>query len=224
MELTKELDIGSHINFTLSFKRLDISGTAFNSRYIQYGGQKKAGAVLTVSNKNILANIQLPNWKNTICNDSNVLKVRKDNSKNTYTDNFEELKSRLVDCFDSYIDSIKLTRSSLVKNIINEDIWYETCIYTLPRTDYAIYTVGSVSKELKDKLNGYQTVIVKKREYDLELRPVTVFAELDTDSGMYIAKNDSDIQYNNDYRYIPVEGSNGSRYVTFLDMLSTFSI
>lgn len=221
MELSWEIILdGIVINVTLSFKRLDISGTGYNSRYIQFGNQKKAGAELILRTSYSVTKIPLESWKNTICADSNVIKVMKGNRKNIFFDDEKELMSRLEDCFLSYLDSIKLNRVPLDNFIVSEDIWYNTCMHIIPRTGYAIYAISSASEVFKNNVFK-NLLIVKKRDLDLEFRPVIFDAELDIDSGTYFSDRVGGISFSNK-EYLPIDGVEGSHNVRFLDMQSTF--
>lgn len=221
MDLNREINLdGTTLNVTLHFDRLDISGTGYNSRYIQFGDQKNAGASLVFKNFYSSANIPLNNWKNTICVDSNVIKVMKGNRKNKFCNDEKELMSRLEDCFTSYLDDIQLNKVTLDNFKISEDIWYNTCMYLIPRTGYAIYAISSASEKFKNSIFK-NLLVVKKRDIDLEFRPVVIDAELDIDSGTYFSDEISGIGFN-DEEYIPIDGTEGSHNVKFLDVQSTF--
>lgn len=221
MDLNREINLdGTTLNATLHFDRLDISGTGYNSRYIQFGDQKNAGASLVFKNFYSSANIPLNNWKNTICVDSNVIKVMKGNRKNKFCNDEKELMSRLEDCFTSYLDDIQLNKVTLDNFKISEDIWYNTCMYLIPRTGYAIYAISSASEKFKNSVFK-NLLVVKKRDIDLEFRPVVIDVELDIDSGTYFSGEVSGIGFN-DEEYIPIDGTEGSHNVKFLDIQSTF--
>lgn len=221
MDLNREINLdGTTLNVALHFDRLDISGTGYNSRYIQFGDQKNAGASLVFKNFYSSANIPLNNWKNTICVDSNVIKVMKGNRKNKFCSDEKELISRLEDCFTSYLDDIQLNKVTLDNFKISEDIWYNTCMYLIPRTGYAIYAISSASEKFKNSVFK-NLLVVKKRDIDLEFRPVVIDAELDIDSGTYFSDEISGISFN-DEEYIPIDGAEGSHNVKFLDIQSTF--
>lgn len=221
MELSGEISLdGTVVNTTLSFRRLNISGAGYNSRYIQFGDQKKAGAELILRAPCSITKIPLDNWKNTICSDSNVLKVKKGNIKNTFSDDEKELMLRLDDCFSSYLNSIQLNKTPLDHFVVSEDIWYNTCMYIIPRTGYAIYTISSASEAFKNNVFK-NLLIVKKRDFDLEFRPVIFNTELDIDSGTYFSDEVSVISFG-DEEYLPIDGIEGSHNARFLDIQSTF--
>lgn len=221
MELSGEISLeGTVVNVTLSFRRLYISGTGYNSRYIQFGDQKKAGAELILRTPYSTTKMPLESWKNTICTDSNVIKVMKGNKRNIFLNDEKELMSRLEDCFSSYLDNIKLSRVPLDHFRISEDIWYNTYMYLIPRTGYAIYTISSASEVFKNNVPK-NLLIVKKRDLDLEFKPVIFDAELDIDSGTYFSDTLSGISFN-DKEYLPIDGVEGSHNVRFLDIQSTF--
>lgn len=223
MNLSREITLdGNVIKIELLFKRLTVSGTEFNSRYVQYGEQKRAGAELAITGiTGDLYTIPLPEWKRIICSDSNVLKVQKNNPKNMYSDYERELEDRLESGFSSFVSQLQRGKELLDSFELSSDVWYKTCMYKIPRTDYAIYLIYARSDAIVYAVDN-MPILVKKRDCDNELRPVVISAELDPDSGFY-RYSGGYVSYH-DPMLVPISGCDGSSEIELLDILSTFTI